>query len=192
MNRTLVEIARAMLRGSPEFLWEYAVRHASYLQNRASTKALKKITPYEKWFQRKPNVSHLREFGSPVWVLLQGDKKPRKMESKSRRRIFVGFDDGAKSIKYYNAETRKILTSRNIRFLNLTDEDPSPELIVIQPDTPCEGESEDNTPSALKSGPVSVLLPFLEGPRTGPVPESFRMQEPRTGKIGRASCRERV
>ena len=35
--------------------------------------------------------------------------------------------------------------------------------------------------SALKSGPVSVLLPFLEGPRTGPVPESFRMQEPRTG-----------
>ena len=35
--------------------------------------------------------------------------------------------------------------------------------------------------SALKSGPVSVQLPFLEGPRTGPVPESFRMQEPRTG-----------
>ena len=35
--------------------------------------------------------------------------------------------------------------------------------------------------SALKSGPVSVLLPFLEGPRTGPVPEGFRMQEPQTG-----------
>ena len=38
-----------------------------------------------------------------------------------------------------------------------------------------------NPSSALKSGPVSVLLPFLEGPRTGPVPESFRMQEPWTG-----------
>ena len=35
--------------------------------------------------------------------------------------------------------------------------------------------------SALKSGPVSVLLPFLEGPQSGPVPEGFRMQEPRTG-----------
>jgi hypothetical protein len=35
--------------------------------------------------------------------------------------------------------------------------------------------------SALKSGPVSVLLPFLEGLRTGPVPESFRIQEPQTG-----------
>ena len=40
-----------------------------------------------------------------------------------------------------------------------------------------------STASALKSGPVSVLLPFLEGPRTGPVPESFRMQEPRTGTV---------
>ena len=27
------------------------------------------------------------------------------------------------------------------------------------------------THSVLKSGPVSVLLPFLEGPQTGPVPE---------------------
>jgi hypothetical protein len=35
--------------------------------------------------------------------------------------------------------------------------------------------------SALKSGPVLVLLPILEGPRTGPVPESFRIQEPQTG-----------
>ena len=35
--------------------------------------------------------------------------------------------------------------------------------------------------SALKSSPVLVLLPFLEGPQTGPVPESFRIQEPWTG-----------
>ena len=35
--------------------------------------------------------------------------------------------------------------------------------------------------SALKSGPVSVLLPFLERQQTGPVPESFRMQELWTG-----------
>ena len=35
--------------------------------------------------------------------------------------------------------------------------------------------------SALKSGPVSVLLPFLDRPQTGPVPESFKNQEPHTG-----------
>jgi hypothetical protein len=62
-------------------------------------------------FKTKPNVSHLWEFRVPVWVLLQGQKQPRKMESKSRQQIFVGYDDGSKSVKYYNADTHKILTS---------------------------------------------------------------------------------
>ena len=110
MNRTLVELAKAMMRNLPSFLWKYAVAHSSYLHNRTYTKSLPNTTPYEKWFQKKPNISHLREFGAPVWVLLQ-NQKPKKMETKSRRRIFVGYDDRSKSIKYYNAETRKILTS---------------------------------------------------------------------------------
>jgi hypothetical protein len=58
----------------------------------------------------------------------------------------VGYDDGSKSIKYYNAETRKVLTSRNIHFLALTNAEPSPEPMVILPDTPCEGELEGGTP----------------------------------------------
>ena len=157
MNWTLVEISRAMLRGLPEFLWEYAVNHSSYLRNRSYTKALHDQTPYQKWFNIKPNVSHLREFGAPVWVLLQGQKKPRKMETKSRQRIFVGYDDGSKSIKYYNAETRKVLTSRNIRFLALTDTETPPEPMVLLPDGPREGEpgsstlpTSDNTSDSLK------------------------------------------
>ena len=114
MNWTLVEIACAMIQGLPEYLWEYAISHASYLCNHIGTKSLKQQTLYEKWFKKKPNISHLWEFRAPVWVLLQGQKKPRKMETKSQRRVFVGFDDGSKSIKYYNVETCKVLTSRNI------------------------------------------------------------------------------
>ena len=146
-----------MLRGLPEFLWEYAVSHSSYLRNRTYTKALQNQTPYQKWFNTKPNVSHLREFGAPVWVLLQGQKKPRKMETKSRQRIFVGYDDGSKSIKYYNVETRKVLTSRNIRFLALTDTETPPEPMVLLPDAPREGEpgsstlpTSENTSDSLK------------------------------------------
>src|ERR1700678_4551476 len=145
MNRTLVEIARAMIRGLPEFLWEYAINHSTYLCNQAFTKSVKGQTPYEKWFNKKPNISHLCEFGAPVWVLLQGQKEPGKMETKFRRRIFVGYDDGSKSIKYYNAETRKVLTSRNIRFLNLTDSETPPEPMVILPDGPREGEPGSST-----------------------------------------------
>jgi hypothetical protein len=36
MNRTLVELGRAMINtnDSPEFLWEYSILHAAYLWNR--------------------------------------------------------------------------------------------------------------------------------------------------------------
>ena len=155
MNRTLVELARAMMKGCPEFLWEYAIAHSSYIRNRSYTTSLQNKTPYEIRFNYKPNVSHFREFGSPVWVLLQGLKQPRKMEPKSRRRMFVGFDDGSKSIKYYNAETRRVLTSRNFRFLSLTSDEPPPEPIGIAPSLPGEGESEEGTQPRQDTRPIN-------------------------------------
>ena len=150
LNRTLIELARAMMAAQkvPEFLWEYAVAHAAYVRERAPTKFLQQKTPYEAWHNEKPNVSHLREFGTPVWILLQGQKEQRKILPKSKRHLFMGFDDGSKSVKYYNAETCNVLTSRNFRFLtNLPAKEPTPEPIIINP-TPViqrEGESGNNT-----------------------------------------------
>ena len=85
MNRTIVKPAWAILHGLPKFLWEYAISHSSYLQNQMYTKSLDNKTPYEMRFKKKPNISHLWEFGALVWVLLQGQNHPRKMESKSRQ-----------------------------------------------------------------------------------------------------------
>ena len=87
MNRTLIELSRAMLSDSklPEFLWEPAVAHAAYLHNLSYTKAKPHATPYHGWHGKKPDVSHLREFGAPVWVLLQGQSVQRKMLPKSQR-----------------------------------------------------------------------------------------------------------
>jgi hypothetical protein len=120
MNRTLVELARTMIRGQtlPEFLWEYAISHTAYIRNRSYTRSIEGKTPYEAWHNEKPNVAHLREFSAPVWVLLQGQKEARKILSKSTHRAYVGFEDGPKAVKYYNAETRKVLTSCNFCFLS--------------------------------------------------------------------------
>jgi len=142
MNCAIVEPAHAMLHGLPKFLWEYAISHLSYLWNQMYTKTLNNKMLYEMRFKNKPNVSHLQEFEAPIWVLLQDQKQPRKMESKSRRWIYVGYDDGSKSIKYYNAETHKILTSQNFCFLTLTNDETPPEPMIITPDVPGEGEPE--------------------------------------------------
>jgi len=119
MNRTIVELGRAMLNGQhlSEFLWEHAILHVVYIRNRSYTKPLQTLTPFQGWRKRKPDVSHLREFGAPVWILLQGQKETRKMLPKSKRQLYVGFDDGAKAMKYYNAETRKVLVSQNFKHL---------------------------------------------------------------------------
>ena len=159
MNRTLVELARAMLTAAdlPEFLWEPAVAHAAYLRNMSYTKPRANTMPYQLWHGRKPNVSHLREFGAPVWVLLQGQRVQRKMLPKSQRKAYVGYNEGSKSIMYYNAATRNILTSRNFRFLSKADPSP-PEELGIELSAPlegengplCEGEREDSTRSATQ------------------------------------------
>jgi len=143
MNRTLVELSRAMLVASklPEFLWEPAVAHAAYLRNMSYTTSLVNATPYQIWHGRKPNVSNLREFGAPVWVLMQGQTIQRKMLPKSQRRAYVGYDEGSKAIQYYNAATKNVLTSRNFRFLTPTEPSP-PEEIIVEPD-----EQGENAPS---------------------------------------------
>ena len=145
MNRTLVELARAMLQASklPEFLWECAVAHAAYLRNRAYTSVIIDKTSYKGW-QRKPNVTHLREFSTPVWILLQGQNKAQKILLKSQRRTYVGQDDASKSVLYFNAQTRKILTSCNYVFLNTKDEQPSEEIFIREAPSR-EGEREEES-----------------------------------------------
>jgi hypothetical protein len=159
MNRTLVELVCAMLRASdlPEFLRGHAVEHAGYIRNRSYMKFLENETPYQGWTGRRPDVSHLHEFGASIWVLLQGQKEDRKMLPKSKWCAYVGFDNGPKALKYYNAETRKVLTARNFRHLT-APANPAPlKEIEIQPNMPLEGE-----PGGESRG-ESTLVPANNG-----------------------------
>jgi hypothetical protein len=121
-NRTLIELVRAMLisRNLPSFLWAEAVAHAAYIRNRAPTKALDGKTPHEVWTGEKPDVSHLREFGSNVWVLKEGIKLS-KLELQSKKVTFVGFEDRPKAIQFFDAAKRQIRVLRNFIF---TEKEP--------------------------------------------------------------------
>jgi hypothetical protein len=68
----------------PEFLWEHVILHAVYLRNRSYTKHLQNETPYQGWLEQKLNISHLCEFGAPIWILLQGQKEDQKMLQSKR------------------------------------------------------------------------------------------------------------
>lgn len=44
--------------------WAEAAATAAYILNRTLKKSLDGITPFEVWYGEKPNISHLRVFGS--------------------------------------------------------------------------------------------------------------------------------
>ncbi|KAI1002358.1 hypothetical protein K3495_g5847 [Podosphaera aphanis] len=113
MNRTLMDLARAMLieKKLPEFLWGEAVLHASWVRNRSPTVILKGKTPIEVLTKTCPNLSMAQEFGKDVYVL---EETPRpKTQSRARKFIFTGFEDGPKAIRYYGQNTMKIKSEAN-------------------------------------------------------------------------------
>lgn len=78
MNRTLVESARAMIAhaGLPNSYWAEAIATAAYIRNRMPTTAIKEnVTPYEKWYGRKPIVTHLKVFGCVAYAHIPDMKR---------------------------------------------------------------------------------------------------------------------
>ncbi len=69
-NQTLMESTRSMLAGSglPKKLWAEILSTAVYLGNRSPTKAVERMTPFEAFHERKPDVGHLRVVGCVVLI----------------------------------------------------------------------------------------------------------------------------
>ena len=61
--------ARSVLLASnlPPSLWAEAVAYLVYIRNRVLS-STGKITPFEAWNKRKPDVSNIRIFGSRAFV----------------------------------------------------------------------------------------------------------------------------
>ena len=115
-NRTIFELASTIMTDAniPLFLWEYAVRCVVYVLNLLPNKALNlNSTPYEQLFGRKPNVSHLRIFGCPAYVLLQEHERP-SFGVHAFKSTFVGYDENSLSYLFYF--NHSIYKSRDVIF----------------------------------------------------------------------------
>ena len=90
-NGSLAVTVRALLYGAglPAQYWSAAITHASYLHNRRVHMVTRR-TPYEMWHGRKPDLRHLRIFGSRVCVKKSGDR-PAKLDNHAFHGIFIGY-----------------------------------------------------------------------------------------------------
>jgi transposase InsO family protein len=82
-NRTIVEAGRCLLHAKhlPMEVWGEAISCANYTLNRVSN-TISAVTPYQLWYGTKPNISHLRIFGSVAFIHIPKAER-RKLDSKS-------------------------------------------------------------------------------------------------------------
>jgi len=92
-NKSILNVTKSLLKTKkmPKEFWAETVDCAIYLSNRCPTKNLNEMTPQEAWSGRKPNVSHLKVFGSISYVDVD-DQVGTKLDDKSKKIIFVGYD----------------------------------------------------------------------------------------------------
>ena len=117
-NRTLVESARTMMAQAklPERYWAEAVATAAYLRNRVPTRSLKSTTPYEKWYDRKPNLSHVRVFGCMCYAYIPEVNKKGKLSNKAEKLRFIGYSSQTKGYRLIDESTSKVLIRRDVIF----------------------------------------------------------------------------
>jgi hypothetical protein len=102
-------------RRMPKEFWAEAVDYTVYLSNHCPTKSLWNKTLQEEWSGRKPSVSHLQVFGSINYTHIP-DEERSKLDDKSKRYIFIGYDSSSKCYKLDNPNFGKIVISRDVEF----------------------------------------------------------------------------
>ena len=100
-------VAQVMLhdQGLPIHLWAEACNTAVYVQNRCPHRILGMSTPEEAFSGKKPDISHLRIFGSPVYIHVTKEKK--NLEPTLEVGIFVGYTDTPHNYCVYFPDSRK-------------------------------------------------------------------------------------
>jgi hypothetical protein len=109
-----MEAARCMLyaKSIPLLLWGEAVNHANYVLNRTLMKG-NTVTPYEEYFNIKPDISNLFIFGSKAYYHIPKELR-KKLDSKCREEIVVGICDTTKAFRIWDSEKKKIIISRDV------------------------------------------------------------------------------
>jgi hypothetical protein len=112
-----MEIERSMLKGknlSNEY-WAEAVTYAVYILNRGPTNIVRDMFPQQAWSGKHHSVSHFRVFGCIAYAHVPKETRS-KLDDKSEKCFFIGYDEQSKAYKLFNNVTKKFIVSRYVLF----------------------------------------------------------------------------
>ena len=73
------------------------------------------ITPYEQWYDRKPDVNHFRVFSCSAYSHVP-DVHCQKLDKKAQKFIFVGYSTQAKGYRLFDETTSVVYIRRDVTF----------------------------------------------------------------------------
>jgi hypothetical protein len=154
--RILFAMSRASMdaAGLDPSYWAQALETAVYVRNRCLTTALQtEKTPYEMMYGKKPNIQHMRIFGCRVYVYRT--RYLTKLDNRAVEGLFLGYARNSKGYVVYVPSIRKLVHSRNVRFLESIHEE---EEFADLPDI-VETEEVDNEVAQTEVQNVTVQQP---------------------------------
>jgi hypothetical protein len=115
-NDELAIRARTLLYGSglPAKYWSSALMHSVYLHNRMVHATTRK-TPFESLYRIKPDISHLKIFGSRVCVKQSG-KRHSKLDCHDFKGLFLGYTATDQNIVDLDLDSGVVKQSHHAQF----------------------------------------------------------------------------
>lgn len=196
-NRTLFDKARSMLAHSSisnKRLWAEAAAAANYLRNRSPTRALKECTPYEKFTNKKPNVSHLKIFGSKAFVHAHKAQRKGKLADRAEEGAMVGHAHDSKAYRIFDIKKSIIKVTRDVVFdetevLNVEEGDieNASENLQQEEDPGLDLAADDEQPDREQNQVEGADVSISEGPEGAQeeMQEVIQEQEQEQGAVRR-------
>jgi hypothetical protein len=181
-NRTTGEHALAMLKeaGMSNGFWPEAHEYANYVQNRSPTRVLTKVTPYEAFYSKKPDVSNLRIFGSKCHVRVPPEKRT-KLDAHSLEGVFCGMSRTTKAYRIWIPKLHKMIKSRDVIVYEKYSSIAEPDDIVIPPQS--EGvQGEIHASTEIPTQEIAVEKPPSPEPIPPPEQAETRSRPIRTSR----------
>lgn len=160
-HRTLGNMMHSMLLGAglDATYWSDALLHSVYIKNRLPHHKLPNFqTPFEAWNNSRPNVSHLRVFGSLLCIQTPGAKDGKLDTFCVHEGMFVGFAASSRNVRYVDRVISQTKTAKHF-----TVDEAHFSSVDIKPPNASDLLSGSKTPP--KDFVKAKLLPFPSAPR---------------------------
>ncbi len=164
----LMDRVRSILYGSNLDMsaWAEVAFTVIYLKNRTPTRSLKGKTPYEAWYQEKPDMSHLRALGCDAYVHVPKQQR-KKLNSHTKRYQLVGYNH-SNIYRLWDADRKEITHAQDVIFdegretMEVEEEEDIVELDLVPPQPRTISLEQQMTPKQTISS-ESGTVPEQEG-----------------------------